>query len=168
MFFADFQPRSSGISGFGYVAQPGPRIMECMILAAAEMALADGRAQVVEYRGLLNFLKRANLRVADSRSTVLERFSTEVSRIAARKTPPAGTPETEWQDIADRLRPLAGMQTARFIAGAAAYVAEADGVIHPREIELLRAVRDALEVAPAEVPDQPVRGLSITPVRPDR
>jgi tellurite resistance protein len=168
MFFADFDQRNGGTNRFGYVAQPGPRIMECMIVAAAEMALADGRAQPVEYRGLLSFLKRTNIRVAFSRGTVLERFSTEISRIAIRERFAAAHQEVEWQDLTDRLRPLAGMETARLIAGAAAHVAEADGILHPREIDLLNAMRNILEIAATPSVASPVRGLSPHPVRPDR
>jgi len=151
VFFSDFQPRSDTTNSFGFVAQPGPRIMDCMIAAAAEMALADGRAQAVEYRGLLNFLKRTNLRVSYSRSAVLERFATEIDRIAVRD---AFVAEPDWQDMANKLRPVAGMETARLVAAAAAYVAEADGVIHPREIDLLRTLRETLEGAPANSPTQ--------------
>ena len=165
MFFADFDQQTSRTSGFGFVAQPGPKIMECMIAAAAEMALADGRAQAVEYRGLLNFLKRTNLRVPYSRSAVLERFSTEISRIAQRDRSAAEPQRSEWRDVEERLRPLAGMETARLVAGAAAYVAEADGVIHPKEIDLLRALRESLELAVEDSPAQPIRGLSLHPVR---
>ena len=41
------------------------------------------------------------------------------------------------------------MQSAHLVAAAAAFVAAADGVMDPGEIELLRSLRDTLGLEPA-------------------
>jgi tellurite resistance protein len=81
-------------------------------------------------------------------------YTAEVGRVTARRASAAASPRrtgdaNHWQDLTERLRPLAGMEAARLVAAAAAYVAAANGVVHPGEIELLRALRETLGLARA-------------------
>jgi tellurite resistance protein len=146
---------------FTFVPRPGPRTRDAMIAAAAAMALADGRADPAEHRGLLRFLKQNKMLLSLGRADTIERYLAEVGRATARQcsaqsggahSPGAQQPTGEhlWQDLADRLRPLAGMQAAHLVAAAAAFVAAADGVVHPGEVELLRSLREALGLEPLE------------------
>jgi tellurite resistance protein len=145
---------------FAFTTRLGPRTRDAMIAAAAEMALADGQAEPAEHRGLLRFLKQHKMLLSLGRANTIERYSAEVCRVAERRSqgsqpdsqqPDSQQPDNEhrWQDLTNRLRPLAGMQSAHLVAAAAAFVAAADGVMHPGEIELLRSLRDALDLEPA-------------------
>jgi tellurite resistance protein len=132
---------------FAFVPRPGPRTRDAMIAAAAEMALADGRAEPAEQRGLLMFLKKHNLLFLLGRAETTERYTAEIGRVTERHAAFSLHPtssENRCQDLIARLQPIAGMESARLVAAAAAYVAAADGVVHAGEIELLRSLRDAL------------------------
>lgn len=121
--------------------QPGPRTLDCIIAAAAAMALADGRVEPAEQRGLFDFLRRHRLLGVLGRSATRQRFVSETCRTAPH-------PGSELQ-LAERLRPLAGTSGAMLVAAAAAWVAIADGVVHPDELRLLRSLRAMLGLAPA-------------------
>jgi tellurite resistance protein len=136
------------------VSRPGPRTCDAVIAAAAAMAMADGQAEPAEYRGLLMFLKQNNILMRLGRAATIERYAAEIGRVTARGASPAAPPERangaiEWHDLTVTLRSLAGMEAARLVAAAAAYVAAADGVVHPGEIQLLRLLRETLGLAPA-------------------
>ena len=129
-------------------------LRDAMIAAAAEMALADGRADPVEHRGLLTFLKKNNMLFLLGRTETTERYTAEIDRVTERQaasSPHQTGSENRWQDLTVRLRPIAGMDAAGLIAAAAAYVAAADGVVHTGEIELLRSLRDVLGLEDASI-----------------
>jgi len=121
------------------VLQPGPRTLDCIIAAAAAMALADGCAEPAEQRGLFEFLRRNRLLDVLGRSVTRQRFVSETCEAALH-------PGSGFQ-LAERLRPLAGTSGARLVATAAAWVAIADGVVHPDELRLLRSLRAMLGLA---------------------
>jgi tellurite resistance protein len=139
-------------ANFTFVTRPGPRTQEAVITAAAAMALADGRAEPVEHRSLLAFLKQHKMLQAFGRAATLERFAAEIERATASRTvtplPNQQPAATAWPDLTARLRPLAGMEAARMVAAAAAHVAAADGTVNRREIELLDTVRATLGLNP--------------------
>jgi tellurite resistance protein len=132
------QPKLPG-GTFTVVSRPGPRTRDAIVAAAATMALADGRVEQSERRGLLVFLKQNHMLLALGREDINQRFAQEVGR--------AVNLATDHQDVLSRLRPLAGTEAARLVATAAAYVAAADGIIHPTESELLQSLREALGLA---------------------
>ena len=139
---------------FTCVSRVGPRTRDAMIAAAAEMALADGRAEPAEQRGLLMFLKKNNLLFLLGRSETTQRYTAEIGRAAERHAACSPYPTSSgnrWQHLTVRLRPIAGMESASLVAAAAAYVAAADGVVHAGEIELLRSLRDALGLDDASI-----------------
>jgi tellurite resistance protein len=122
--------------------------MDGLITAAAEMALADGRVDPVEQRSLLAFLRQDDMLAALGRRAIMERFTAALNDVAARQA--AGS--YDGPDLAGALRPVAGPYAARLIARAAAHVAAADGVLHPRERQLLRALHRALGLTHMEQP----------------
>ncbi len=133
--------------GVTVLSRPGPRIQGAIIAAAAEMALADGRADPVERRGLLAFLKHNRMLLSFGRTATLSRFAAEIDRAtqhSAKSLHGQADSARPWQDLTDRLRPLAGTEAARLVADAAAHVAAADGVVDARETELLRLLRATL------------------------
>jgi len=86
------------------------------------------------------------------RAATVERYTAEIGRVTARRAASATPPQRangaiEWHDLTETLRSLAGMEAARLVAAAAAYVAAADGVVHPGEIQLLRLLRETLGLA---------------------
>jgi tellurite resistance protein len=134
-------------SDFTFVSRLGPRTRDAMIAAAAEMALADGRAEPAEHRGLLMFLKKNNLLFLLGRTETTKRYTAEIGRATERhaaSSPHPTSSEDRWHDLTARVRPIAGMESARLVAAAAACVAAADGVVHAGELELLRSLRDVL------------------------
>jgi tellurite resistance protein len=110
------------------------------------MAMADGQAEPAEYRGLLMFLRQNNILMRLGRAATVERYTAEIGRVTARRaaSPQRANGAIEWHDLTETLRSLAGKEAARLVAAAAAYVAAADGVVHPGEIELLRLLRETL------------------------
>jgi tellurite resistance protein len=144
--------QSDGANAIGvtFVSRPGPRALDAMIAVAAEMALADGRADVVEHRGLLSFMRQQKILVSVGRSETNRRFTSELQRATEQAACAEFLPDPSirWQDLTDRLRPFAGMHAAGMIAAAAAHVAAADGVVHPEETALLRSLYGALELDP--------------------
>jgi tellurite resistance protein len=115
----------------------GPRAQRAVIAAAAKMALADGHVEPAERFELLLFLRRNDILSVVGRQSASDRFTAEVSR-------QPGFAEPSLDEI---VRPLAGTNAARLIAGAAASVAAADGTVDPREIELFTALTEALGLA---------------------
>src|SRR3954454_11189765 len=113
-------------AGFVVSTRPGPRTVDSLITAAAEMALADGKADPVEQQGLLAFLRQYDMLAGLGRRATTDRFAAALDAVAARRA--AG--EHDVPDLADTLRPIAGSQTARLVARAAAHVAAADGTLH--------------------------------------
>ncbi len=128
------RPQPTG--GFQLIERPGPRAVDGMIAAAAGMALADGRVEATEFRSLLEFLRRNDLLIVLGRRFAVRQFAAEVARAAACANPRA--------ELADRLRPLAGLASARLVAAVAAHVAAADGDVQPQEVALLQSVRATL------------------------
>ena len=141
--------------GFTLVSRPGPRTQDAVIAAAAEMALADGRAESIEHRSLLAFLKQNKMLQAFGRTATIERFAAEIDRATKRRLshPTSQDKPSDatdpWQDLTARLRPLAGMEAARMVAAAAAHVAAADGVVNTRETELLATMHATLGLTEA-------------------
>jgi tellurite resistance protein len=132
---------------FTVSARPGPRTVDSLITAAAEMALADGKAEPVERQGLLAFLRQDDMLATLGRRATLERFTAALNDVAERQAAGApGAPDLA-PDLAETLRPLAGSHAARLVARAAAHVA-----LHPKELALLRALHTALGLTRVEQP----------------
>jgi tellurite resistance protein len=125
------------------VSRVGPRTRDAMIAAAAAMAMADGCATPAEHRGLVAFLKQNKMLFSLGRAETVERYTAELRRAVGSLGEPLSS-QDRWRDLNDRLRPIAGMEAAHLVAAAAACVAAADGVVQPGEMDLLRALRDAL------------------------
>ena len=143
----DFYTTVSVGNPVAVVSQPGPRTRDAMIAAAAAMALADGRVEPIERHTLLRFLRREKILMALGRTETVRRFAAAIM-LAKQEEVSAGDQPHPWHDLIERLRPLAGMQSAGLITAAAAYVAAADGVVQPRELELLHRLQLALELTP--------------------
>jgi len=128
--------------------RPGPKAVDGLITAAAEMALADGKADPVEQQGLLAFLRQYDMLAGLGRRATTDRFAAALNAIVARRA--AGGHQAP--DLTETLRPVAGLQAARLVVRAAAHVAAADGMLHPRELALLRTLHAALGLTQAGQP----------------
>jgi tellurite resistance protein len=138
--------RSRRPVGFAVSTRPGPQTFDSLITVAAEMALADGEAQPVEHLGLLAFLRQDNMLATLGRRATLDRFAAALDKVAARRA--AGVHDAS--DLARTLHSIAGTHAARLVARAAAHIAAADGMLHPRELALLRMLHDALGLTQVE------------------
>jgi tellurite resistance protein TerB len=134
--------------GLAVSARPGPLVLDGMIAAAAEMALADGSAEPEERRGLLTFLRQNNILAVLGRRETDDRFAAALDQAQARR---AGGQQSI-ATLADVLGPIAGMQAARLVVRAAAHVAAADGTLHPKELALLRWLHSTLGLTRAGQP----------------
>ena len=139
-----------------FVSRLGPRGLEALISAAAEMALADGQADAVEHRSLLAFMRQEKILASFGRSETIRRFTSEVQRASVQATNAGAVDDRgqRWLELTDRLRPLAGMATASTIMAAAVHVAAADGVVHPEEAALLRCLSIVLNLEPTGLGEQ--------------
>jgi tellurite resistance protein len=63
---------------FTVVSRLGPRTRDATVAAAANMALADGRVEPVEHRGLLTFLKQQDMLLAFGRADIMQRYVTNI------------------------------------------------------------------------------------------
>jgi tellurite resistance protein len=130
---------------FVVVEHPSVHTLDCMFMAAAAMALADGRAEPVEYAGFTKFLRRAELLSRLGRRATADRFATAIDRIAAQSDPV----------LPQDLRPRANAAGTQLVAQAAVWVAFADGVLHPGEQALFNSMLSAFELTHAAFPEHP-------------
>jgi len=119
---------------FVLVARHGPAALTGIAQAAALMARADGKADVIEQQVLLRFLRRHDLLRSFGRRACLDAYRTELRRAA---------PEPEVLETLCRQR---SRISAQLIASAAASIAMADGAAHPAEVELLCRLAERLRV----------------------
>lgn len=132
---------------FVVVERPSVHTLDCMFTAAAAMALADGRAEPVEYAGFTKFLRRAELLSRLGRRATAERFATAIERVVSRSADDPVLPQ--------EFRPRANATGTQLIAQAAVWVAFADGVLHPQEQTLFNAMLSAFGLTHAAVPGSP-------------
>ena len=125
------------------VERPSVHTLDCMFMAAAAMALADGRAEPVEYTGFTRFLRRTELLSRLGRRATAERFASAIDRVVSDPVLPQG------------FRPRTNAAGNRLVAQAAVWVAFADGVLHPQEQALFNAMLSAFELTHAAVPEDP-------------
>jgi tellurite resistance protein len=132
---------------FVVVERPSVHTLDCMFMAAAAMALADGRAEPVEYAGFTRFLRRTELLSRLGRRATAERFATAIERVVSQSATDPVLPQG--------FRPRANGSGTRLIAQAAVWVAFADGVLHPQERALFNAMLSAFELTHAAFPEGP-------------
>jgi tellurite resistance protein len=122
------------------VERPSAHTLDCMFMAAAAMALADGRAEPVEYTGFTRFLRRTELLSRLGRRATAERFASAIDRVVSESADDPVLPQG--------FRPRANAAGSQLVAQAAVWVAFADGVLHPREQALFNSMLSAFEPEP--------------------
>ena len=132
---------------FVVVERPSVHTLDCMFIAAAAMALADGRAEPVEYAGFTKFLRRTELLSRLGRRATAERFATAIERVVSRSATEPVLPK--------EFRPRTSAAGTQLIAQAAVWVAFADGVLHPQEQALFNAMQLAFGPTHAAFPASP-------------
>jgi tellurite resistance protein len=124
------------------IERPSVHTLDCMFMAAAAMALADGRAEPVEYTGFTTFLRRTELLSRLGRRATSERFAAAIDRVASQSN----------AELPQGLRPRENAAGTRLVAQAAVWVAFADGVLHPQEEALFHSMLLAFEPTQAAFP----------------
>ena len=121
--------------------QPATNLMLAIVTAAAVVACADGVVRPAERRGLVVFLHARNLLPWFGPRSILDAFDTRAEHLRS------GAEAALWAAI-NGLRSLTPQEKAALVASAAAQVAIADGWTCPREMAVLRAIRQWLGTAP--------------------
>lgn len=120
----------------------GERLLEATAAGCAIVAHADGEAVPAEAQRLLDVARTDPLLSMFVREAVLAEFASHARAFAL-------DPERARADALRRVAPLAARpRLARAVLDACLAVTRADGLVHPREVEAVRLVRDALGLAP--------------------
>jgi tellurite resistance protein len=110
-------------------------LMEALVTAGALVARADGWVDGSERGHLLGFIRQRGLLVRIAPGEILAAFDGRLHQLEQPSGPKSAMAS---------LRPLAGWSRAALVVDAAAFVAAADGDIHPGERRALRYIRAAL------------------------
>jgi tellurite resistance protein len=110
-------------------------MMEALVTAGALVARADGSVDGSERDHLLGFIRQRGLLVRIAPGEILDAFDGRLRQLEQSSGP---------RSAMASLRPLAGWSRAVLVVEAAAFVAAADGEIHPDELRALRHIRAAL------------------------
>lgn len=119
----------------------GKALMEATIASCALIANADGEVTLVEARRMLAIMRTDPLLSMFPRNTVILEFEAHGRALAL--DPVQGRAQALWQITAAALQP----RLARVVLNACLAVTRADGLVHPREVEQTKLVRDALGLA---------------------
>lgn len=120
----------------------GERLLEATAAGCAIVAHADGEAVPAEAQRLLDVARTDPLLSMFVHEAVLAEFAGHAHAFAL-------DPDRARADALRRIVPLAARpRLARAVLEACLSVTRADGLVHPREVEAVRLVRDALGLAP--------------------
>jgi tellurite resistance protein len=107
-------------------------LIDAVASAAALVARADGSAEPVERREIIDFLRRDGNFATMTQTDLVEAFEHRLRHLDER---------SGIKSAIDSLRRLAHRRSNRLVVDVAERVAAADGYLHPRELHLLQLIR---------------------------